>query len=93
MLELEEELDRQLTREQRMKRQVDKLRQEEELRPHAHGHTTSGVYAGGSVYPASAPLPFASAAFEDQRMYEQAVSLANMRSAMSVQQAEIEDLQ
>ena len=92
VLELEEELDRQLTREQRMKRQVDGLRQEEEARYlSARG---AGVGAAGlSTRGGSPAMTGMAGGFEDERMYGQAISIANMRSALSVQQAEIEDLQ
>ena len=87
VLELEEELDRQLTREQRMKRQLERLRQEEEMHHHRAG---TGVPVN---YPVSGYMNGMNGMNADQRSYDQAVSLANLRSALAVQQAEIEDLQ
>lgn len=87
VLELEEELDRQLTREQRMKRQLERLRQEEELCHHRAG---TGVPVN---YPVGGYPNGMNGMYADQRSYDQALSLANLRSALAVQQAEIEDLQ
>jgi hypothetical protein len=71
-----------------MKRQVDKLRQEEDLR-----YAYSSSAGGYPYYPPVHPPPFAPGVFGDEQMYDHAVSIANMRSALAVQQAEIEDLQ
>jgi hypothetical protein len=91
VLELEEELDRQLTREQRMKRQLERLRQEEEMHHHRAG---TGVPVNYPVSgPASGYMNGMNGMNVDQRSYDQSVSLANLRSALAVQQAEIEDLQ
>ena len=99
VLELEEELDRQLTREQRMKRQLERLRQQEEMNHHRPGTGAPTNYPMG---PAGA-MPMGGGPMDgmgmqpqqggDPRMYDQAVSMANLRSALAVQQAEIEDLQ
>ena len=84
VLELEEELDRQLTREQRMKRQLEKLRSDDELRHHRPGTGVPVNYGNAPQY-AYGP--------GDERSYDQGVAMANLRSALAVQQAEIEDLQ
>lgn len=94
VLELEEELDRQLTREQRMKRQLERLRQEEELHHHRPGAGVSVQYPVGGSMPMGPMAPMGGVGMNaDPRLYDQAVSLANLRSALAVQQAEIEDLQ
>eukprot|EP01044_Picomonas_judraskeda_P003098 COSAG03_NODE_246_length_10054_cov_28.321145_3_plen_189_part_00 len=98
VLELEEELDRQLTREQRMKRQLERLRQEQEMQHHRTGTSVPVNYPPGHMsgmhgMSGMSGMNGMNGMNADPRSYDQAVSLANLRSALAVQQAEIEDLQ
>lgn len=92
VLELEEELDRQLTREQRMKRQLERLRQEQEMQHHRAGASVPVNHLPGQMNGING-MNGMNGMNADPRSYDQAVSLANLRSALAVQQAEIEDLQ